>query len=59
VKGVCWDKRTKRWIAHIGLGVSGRNRHIGRFVNLDDAIRARRAAARALHGEFLHSSERA
>lgn len=59
IKGVCWDKSHRRWIAYCGTGVPGCNRHIGRFVDLIDAIRARLTTARAVHGAFLHSSEQA
>lgn len=41
--GVLWDRG--RWVARIK--VHGRARHLGRFVNRDDAIAARVAAERA------------
>jgi hypothetical protein len=40
--GVCWHKYTRRWRAYIKL--DGRNRDIGYFQRVDDAIAARRKA---------------
>jgi len=42
VTGVCWDRRRCKWRAYIVI--SYRQRSIGEFVNLDDAIAARQAA---------------
>jgi len=58
VKGVHWSLysrgkgrgRRGRWIATIGDGK--RQRRIGRFKTFEEAVAAREAAARALHGEF-------
>lgn len=41
-RGVYWSKRDNRWIAKIGL--QGREIYIGRFQELSDAVRARKAA---------------
>jgi len=38
VRGVCWDKRTKSWLAHVKHNYL--RYHVGRFANLDDAERA-------------------
>ena len=45
--GVTWDRVNKKWRAQIV--VDGVLRHIGRFVSFDDAVAARKAAARE-HG---------
>jgi len=45
--GVSWHKDTQKWVAQIG--VNGRERHLGLFSSLDDAIFARKQAER-VHG---------
>lgn len=40
--GVTWDKQTNKWRSVIH--VNGKNIHLGRFSNLEDAVEARRAA---------------
>jgi len=45
--GVVWNKRKGRWMAHIR--VEGRQRYLGYFVNLEEAIAARTRASIA-HG---------
>lgn len=42
VVGVCWDKSRRRWSAFIHI--DNRVRHLGRFAQMDDAVRARKAA---------------
>jgi hypothetical protein len=42
VVGVFWKKLENKWAA--GIGVDGRNRHLGVFSDLNDAIAARKAA---------------
>lgn len=42
VKGVTWDKSKKRWFVRLYL--AGKCYNIGRFKNLDDAIKARKEA---------------
>jgi len=42
VVGVSWFKATSRWI--VDIGVDGRKKHIGYFINKDDAILARKKA---------------
>ena len=51
-KGVCWHKRSKRWYAQIGTGVSGHPVNIGTFQSEEDAARAYNAAAAERYGEF-------
>ena len=46
-RGVCWDKRHEKWKAEISVG--GKNIHLGRFTNLDDAIAARKAGEAKYH----------
>lgn len=49
-KGVSWCKERNKWAAQIQ--VNGRQKNLGRFDNVEDAIRAYDEAARKLHGEF-------
>lgn len=49
-KGVCWDKSSGKWIAHIHPG--GTQMHLGRFESERDAANAYALAARQLFGEF-------
>lgn len=56
-KGVHWDKNRQRWVAYITT--DGKRKHLGRFDNIEQAVRAYDVAARELHGEFarLNSPE--
>lgn len=49
-KGVCWNKRRKKWSATIRY--DGKTRSLGYFVNEEDAARAYDAAALATWGEY-------
>lgn len=49
-KGVSWDKQKNLWRATITL--HRRQRFVGRFSNVDDAIKAREIAEQTFHGEF-------
>ncbi len=42
VTGVAWDKRASRWQARIGL--NGKQKYLGYFDSLDEAVAARKAA---------------
>ena len=45
-QGVCWNKDNQRWFASIRLNRI--NKHLGSFINFDDAVAARRRAKAAL-----------
>jgi len=49
-KGVCWHKKAGKWVASIT--VDGKTRHLGLFVDIEDAAKAYDSAALAMHGEF-------
>ena len=42
VPGVCWSNEHKKWRAYIG--VDGRQKHLGHFDDINDAIKARKDA---------------
>ena len=50
VKGVCFDARSRKWLAHIRA--ANRHYHVGYFDSLADAERAVRRARAELHGQF-------
>lgn len=50
VKGVCWDRRSGKWLARIQR--DGRCRNLGYFPDIESAAEARMEAARQLHGAF-------
>lgn len=52
VKGVCWNKRTGKWMASIRA--EGRNINLGTFEDIEDAKAARFAAAEKYFGEYAH-----
>lgn len=52
-RGVAWEEDTKRWRAY--LNFDGKRHYLGRFVTLEEAIKARCSAADLLHGEFARN----
>lgn len=42
IPGVCWSNECKKWRAYIG--VNGRQKHLGYFDDINDAIKARKDA---------------
>lgn len=53
VKGVYWDTLNKRWTVKIRIG--GKKKHIGCFVDIEDARKAYREASQEYHKEFANS----
>lgn len=49
-KGVTWQKNRQKWKAQIQY--EGVNRHLGLFINKEDAARAYASAAESLFGDF-------
>ena len=50
VVGVCFHKRDNKWTAQIK--VDKKQKHLGNFENLEDAITARKEAEEKYYGEF-------
>lgn len=50
-KGICYDNRRRKWRARIKI--EGKDIHLGYFIFLDEAVRARSDAANLYHGKFL------
>ena len=50
VIGVCWDKRLKKWRAQIV--VNKVQKHLGLFINKEDAIKVRKEAEIKYFGDF-------
>lgn len=50
VIGVYWNKKAKRWRAHIMI--NGKHIHLGYFINKEDAIKVRREAEIKYFGDF-------
>ena len=48
--GVTWCKRTQLWMAQIGH--KGASLFLGRYKNIEDAVKIRRQKAIELHGEY-------
>ena len=53
--GVSWNVKRDRWIAYIM--VNGVRKHLGNFINIDTAKRARKNAAEKLFGEYSNKHE--
>lgn len=53
-KGVCWEKKRKKWSARISMGTYRKN--LGRFSNKEDAGRAYDMAAIKYYGEFAKTN---
>lgn len=49
-KGVFWDGVNKKW--RVIVMVDGKSYCCGRYVNIEDAVKARAVGAERLHGEF-------
>jgi len=50
--GVTWHKRDKKWVAHIRI--NNKRIHLGNFVNIDDAILARKKANDRYNFHYNH-----
>lgn len=55
VKGVCWHKPSKKYIAQARL--HGKHVYLGIYSDVEEAGKAYRAFAEKHHGEFLHEHQ--
>ena len=55
-KGVTFDKRSNKWQAQIMI--NRKNKHLGYFKNLEDAVNCRVKKAQELFGEYINSCEK-
>ena len=53
-RGVTWDKRVNRWFA--AIQVNGKQKFLGRFVNIADAVDAYQKAAKEHFGGYSRTS---
>lgn len=53
VTGVCWVERKGKWVAYIT--VDGKRKHLGSFINFDEAVNARLNAEYKYFGEWSHT----
>lgn len=51
VRGVTFDKASQKWKAQIVF--KGSNYYLGRYINKEDSIKARKMAEEAMFGNFL------
>ena len=56
VIGVCWDNVKNKWVAQIDF--QGEHIYLGRFLNKEDAIKARKEAEEKLFKPILEKYER-
>lgn len=54
VVGVSFDKDNSKWVAYIK--VNGKNHKIGRYVNFNDAVAARKSAEEKYFGEYSYDN---
>lgn len=55
VAGVTWDKSRNKWLAQIQI--NKKNKYLGRFATLEEAIAARQQAEMEYFGEFSPTKE--
>lgn len=56
VTGVCWSSKDKRWVAYIGVNKT--TIHLGQYINIEDAIKARKEAEEKYFGEWSYDNSR-
>ena len=55
VKGVSWNKEKQKW--RVFISINDQYKHLGYFVNIDDAIKKRQEIAKQQFGEFINICE--
>lgn len=53
--GITYDKHRNKWMAQIKI--NRKNKFLGRFSNIEDAIKARQKASKEIFGEFRNKCE--
>ena len=56
IKGVSWKKDKQKWRAHITL--NSKFIHLGYFINIEDAKKARQDKAKEIFGDFVNACEK-
>lgn len=56
VTGVYWEERTKKWRA--GVKVNGRNNHLGRFDDIEEAARVVKAFRNSMGFNTMHGAKK-
>jgi hypothetical protein len=54
-KGVHFHKNANKWCVQIKI--NGKNKHLGYFINKDEAIETRKRKAKEVFGEYMNSCE--
>lgn len=52
IKGVCWNKKRKRW--YVAIAVNSKKHYVGFYKTIEEATIAAHAARSALHNEFAN-----
>lgn len=52
VKGVYWAKDKQKWTVQVTI--NNKTKYIGRYENLEDAIKARQEASKKYYGDFAN-----
>jgi hypothetical protein len=55
-KGIWWDKNRKMWQAYIGI--HGKRIHLGRFYEIEDAIKARKRAEEEYYSPIIEEKRK-
>lgn len=55
IKGVYWDTDRNKW--HAQISINNKTKYLGRFTNMEDAIKARKDAEELYQGEFKYNVE--
>lgn len=50
-RGISWNKRDKKWQARINI--NGKLKHLGYFINIEDAAKTYEEKAKIIFGEFV------
>lgn len=56
IVGVVFDKSRNKWVSRINI--NGKEKHLGRFENIEDAAKARTEAEEIYFGEFSYNNSK-